>query len=452
MKIKNIILVILILTITSIAHASIFSDVIDNPNKEAIEFLYQNGIISGYPNGTFQPSKNINRAELLKILVEAQTETTKVENYNNCFPDVKDEWFAPYICYAKSQKWVDGYPDGTFRPGHFINKAEAIKMLLNTQNIPISKVSSWIFDDIDNSQWYAPFIQTAKEKGLISTDSFIYGIGDYMSRGEISENLYRSLIIKRDNLSSFSEYKGQNDANSSNNSEDKSNSENELHRSPSQNGVSDTSSANNQQYLYFVKKIIDGDTIKVTKDGIEQTIRLIGIDTPETVSPSKPVQCFGQEASNMTKSKLLNKYVSLEVDPTQGDLDKYNRLLRYVLLEDQTNFNLWMVANGYAFEYTYNIPYKYQAEFKAAQNNARNQGLGLWNENACNGVNSPIDNSDNNQQKTSYKFYVSSQAKSKYYCETDRAWKNLSANNLLIYEDEESLLKDFPNLTLNKTC
>ncbi len=447
MKIKNIIPLILSFTLISTAQASIFSDVVNNPNKEAIEFLYQNGIISGYDDGSFQPAKSINRAELLKILVEAKTETPKVEDYNNCFPDVKNEWFAPYICYAKSQKWIEGYPDGSFRPGLLVNKAEAIKMLINTQNIPIDTINGWVFDDIDNNEWYAPFIQTAKNKGLISTSNFIYGIGNYMSRGEISENLFRSLIIKRDNLSSFSEFQpstNHNESNTVNNNFNESTYQNS--NIPSQ----PTSSP--QKEYYFVEKVVDGDTIKVQKDGITQTIRMIGIDTPETVSPSKPVQCFGQEASNMTKSKLLNKNVYLESDPTQGNLDKYNRLLRYVFLEDQTNFNLWMVANGYAFEYTYNIPYKYQSEFKAAQANARDQGLGLWNENSCNGVNSPINQSNDNQQNTSYKFYVSSQAKSKYYCETDSAWKNLSPKNLLIYDDEASLLKDFPKLTLNKPC
>lgn len=139
----------------------------------------------------------------------------------------------------------------------------------------------------------------------------------------------------------------------------------------------------NNSPLYLVTSVVDGDTIKVNIDGVTKTLRLIGIDTPETVDPRKPVQCFGVEASNRTKQLLLNKKVRLEADPTQGELDKYNRLLRYVYLEDGTSFNKKMISDGYAYEYTYNTPYKYQAEFKQAQIDAKNSKLGLWADGAC---------------------------------------------------------------------
>jgi endonuclease YncB( thermonuclease family) len=140
---------------------------------------------------------------------------------------------------------------------------------------------------------------------------------------------------------------------------------------------------NNNSPLYLVTSVVDGDTIKVNIDGVTKTLRLIGIDTPETVDPRKPVQCFGVEASNRTKQLLLNKKVRLEADPTQGELDKYNRLLRYVYLEDGTSFNKKMISDGYAYEYTYNTPYKYHAEFKKAQIDAKNSKLGLWADDAC---------------------------------------------------------------------
>ena len=140
----------------------------------------------------------------------------------------------------------------------------------------------------------------------------------------------------------------------------------------------------NSSPLYQVTAVVDGDTIKVNIDGTVKTLRLIGIDTPETVDPRKPVQCFGVEASNRTKELLLNKKVRLEADPSQGELDKYSRLLRYVYLEDGTFFNKKMITDGYAYEYTYNTPYKYQVEFKQAQVDAKNSKLGLWADSACN--------------------------------------------------------------------
>ena len=138
--------------------------------------------------------------------------------------------------------------------------------------------------------------------------------------------------------------------------------------------------------FYAVTQVVDGDTIKVLIDGEIETLRLIGIDTPETVDPRKPVQCFGVEASNKAKELLREKNVSLEADITQGERDKYGRLLRYVFLEDGQLFNQLMISEGYAHEYTYDSnPYKYQTEFQAAENEARENERGLWAPSACAG-------------------------------------------------------------------
>lgn len=135
--------------------------------------------------------------------------------------------------------------------------------------------------------------------------------------------------------------------------------------------------------LYEVNKVIDGDTIDVLIDGKKKNIRLIGIDSPETVDPRKPVQCFGKEASSKAKEVLKGKKVSLEADTSQGERDKYDRLLRYVFLEDGTNFNKLMIAEGFAHEYTYDLPYKYRDEFIEAEKTASQQKLGLWADDAC---------------------------------------------------------------------
>jgi micrococcal nuclease len=137
--------------------------------------------------------------------------------------------------------------------------------------------------------------------------------------------------------------------------------------------------------LYEVVSVVDGDTIKVKIEGETKTLRLIGIDTPETVDPRKPVQCFGRQASDKAKEVLSDKMVRLEADPSQGELDKYGRLLRYVFLPDGTFFNRSMIEEGYAHEYTYETPYKYQAEFKAAELKAREGKLGLWDTSICSG-------------------------------------------------------------------
>jgi len=137
--------------------------------------------------------------------------------------------------------------------------------------------------------------------------------------------------------------------------------------------------------LHEVVRVVDGDTLLVNIDGTAERLRLIGIDTPETVDPRKSVQCFSKEASDRAKELLSGKKVYLEADSTQDERDKYGRLLRYVIFEDGTNFNEKMIRDGYAHEYTYRVPYKYQEEFKLAQKEARKNKRGLWSDDTCSG-------------------------------------------------------------------
>lgn len=139
----------------------------------------------------------------------------------------------------------------------------------------------------------------------------------------------------------------------------------------------------NLKILYSVVRVIDGDTIVINKDGVNESVRMIGIDTPETVHPSKPVQCFGIEASRKTKEWLEGRSVELIVDKGQGERDKYQRLLGYVYRDDGMFINLELIKQGYAYEYTYKEPYKYQEEFKAAEAEASGAKRGLWADGIC---------------------------------------------------------------------
>lgn len=135
---------------------------------------------------------------------------------------------------------------------------------------------------------------------------------------------------------------------------------------------------------YTVKRVVDGDTIVLEKNGNTDTVRLIGVNTPETVDPRKPVQCFGREASSFVKSMLLGKSVHLESDVSQDDRDKYGRLLRYVYLDDML-INEEIISSGFGYEYTYDVPYQFQKEFKASEAYAREGRIGLWSSDTCNG-------------------------------------------------------------------
>ncbi|MEK7605803.1 MAG: thermonuclease family protein [Patescibacteria group bacterium] len=148
--------------------------------------------------------------------------------------------------------------------------------------------------------------------------------------------------------------------------------------------VATPTSIQEQNGLIKVTKVVDGDTLHVILNGKNQTIRVIGIDTPETVDPRKPVQCMGKAASDRAKELLLGKYVFLESDPTQSDKDKYGRLLRYVFINGSDDYGLGALEEGMAHEYTYAMPYKYQAEYKKAEKAAIAARIGLWADNACN--------------------------------------------------------------------
>jgi len=122
----------------------------------------------------------------------------------------------------------------------------------------------------------------------------------------------------------------------------------------------------------------DGDTIHAIVDGNEYTVRIIGIDTPETVDPRKPIQCFGPQASDRTKGELTGEVVTLTPDPTQGDKDKYGRLLRYVNLADGTDWGAQLIKEGLAREYKYKTVYERRSTYLGLQDEARRNGTGGW--------------------------------------------------------------------------
>lgn len=129
-----------------------------------------------------------------------------------------------------------------------------------------------------------------------------------------------------------------------------------------------------------VKRAVDGDTI-LLENG--EKVRYIGVNTPESVDPRQPVECFGKEASAFNRDLVEGKRVRLERDTS--DRDKYGRLLRFVYLEDGTLVNEILVREGYAFVATYPPDIAKQEIFRSAEKLARDEKRGLWNEMTCNG-------------------------------------------------------------------
>lgn len=141
----------------------------------------------------------------------------------------------------------------------------------------------------------------------------------------------------------------------------------------------------NQRVKAKLDRVVDGDTLVVFLDSKKERLRLIGINSPESTTEHREIECFGNESSSYVKS-LLEKgdLLYLEFDPVAGKRDSYNRLLAHVYLEDETLLAEKIISEGYAYEYSYRGQnYLYKSRYKSAQKNAKEKELGLWSKNAC---------------------------------------------------------------------
>jgi endonuclease YncB( thermonuclease family) len=133
----------------------------------------------------------------------------------------------------------------------------------------------------------------------------------------------------------------------------------------------------NQPGQYSINHFIDGDTIAVNMNGSIETVRMIGVDTPETHKPNTPVQCYGPEAADFTKTLIGQSSVRLQADPLDTNRDRYGRLLRYVYLQDGQMVETELINNGYGFAYT-QFPFQKSTEFKNDEQAAKDAKKGLW--------------------------------------------------------------------------
>lgn len=180
---------------------SMFPDVpLTHQNADDIYDLMRQGVFTGHGDGTFKPEDGINRAELSKVLVVGGLfKDPTIEEYNNCFSDIGDtEWYVPYVCFLSEINVIDGYPDGTFRPEQKVNKAEAVKMILNTSGISdilldLDAEHMGLFDDVPADEWFTPFVELAKSEDIISDSGNNFYPGDYMTRGTVAEVLNNAM-------------------------------------------------------------------------------------------------------------------------------------------------------------------------------------------------------------------------------------------------------------------
>lgn len=161
-------------------------------NRDAIDYVKNQGIVGGYPDGSYQPERSINRAEFTKIVIEAQYEAEVIDDClstieKELFSDVdKEQWFSKYVCMAYVRGIIEGYPDGTFRPAQNISFVEAAKIIISTLGYSVGS----------DAVWYKPFVERLGMEGAIPTtiDRFEKNV----TRGEMAEMIYRLKATIRD--------------------------------------------------------------------------------------------------------------------------------------------------------------------------------------------------------------------------------------------------------------
>lgn len=149
-----------------------------HPNYQAIQHLKDEGIVVGYGDGNYGESRNINRAEFLKILMEAGGYE---EEGHDCYHDVQDDWYAPYVCKATELGIVEGYSDGTFKPAQDINFVEASKIIVEALDVP--------FSGSTGGEWFDKYVKALENASAIPFN--IDGFGNKLTRSEMAEITWR---------------------------------------------------------------------------------------------------------------------------------------------------------------------------------------------------------------------------------------------------------------------
>ncbi len=169
----------------------------DHENFDAIEYLDDHDVINGYEDGTFGPDNSVTRAEAIKIILNALEIETE-SGLDEFFPDVETaDWFFDHVMTAYENDYVSGYNDGEFKPSDEVSLSETLKILLLAADVELEdNISTDVFNDVDNDDWFASHMLYAKEMNIIISDNDfnVYPSQD-MTRAAFAEVVYRMMIV-----------------------------------------------------------------------------------------------------------------------------------------------------------------------------------------------------------------------------------------------------------------
>ena len=186
-------------------NAIVFNDINrTHQNYQAIKYLKDQGIISGYSDGTFKPDQTVNRVEALKMLMFAFNVEASGGAYELNFADTDNSaWYVSTLSTAVARGIVKGYSDGTFKPANTVNRAEYLKILFKTNNMETNSEITKPYSDVELSDWFAGYAFLANKMNILDVENNLYP-ADGMTRADVAETIYRMKMIQENNLVTYS--------------------------------------------------------------------------------------------------------------------------------------------------------------------------------------------------------------------------------------------------------
>lgn len=178
---------------------NIFEDLdFSHRNAYAINKFHELGLIRGYEDGTFKPDANLNRVELLSVVLDSIDADFSGQILENCFKDVKTEWFAAHVCYAKNHGIVSGFPDDTFKPGNNVTRSEALKITLEAFGFDKDLISEdYVLEylDVNPGDWVSPYLYMAQNSSVVSKNGR-FGPNNAITRAEFVQLIYDVMVYR----------------------------------------------------------------------------------------------------------------------------------------------------------------------------------------------------------------------------------------------------------------
>ena len=164
----------------------------------AADFLKRAAIVQGdATTGDLRLGDQINRAELMKIVVNAATNSVDPFEFRDCLADINAEWFARYVCWSYNNNYVVGYPDGAFHAGNAVNRAEALKIISEVFHLDYQRMAPVA----DDTLWYDIYNRNAVRQHLIDAPLTSEQLAQPASRGEVFDYLFRAMAVSENGAS-----------------------------------------------------------------------------------------------------------------------------------------------------------------------------------------------------------------------------------------------------------